>query len=415
MNLEQLKTFLENNILIPFFCFLTVAFLFYILCEIAIQLLVSSYFGLQKFLIKKSSPSNKGIFGKLLVVNYRIYRSSFRLLMRIEPFHFEDRDSEPCFQPTLCSPTTKRNLPCILICLGISVVVNLVLNNVDTITSVFNRIFAMDISSIGAFFSEYKWLIIAAGGMLILLYGVLKDKFTNDIITKIHDQELKNILVTHKDIYADFIRLRNCLVGNIGRFLNSYKDDGIPFFLHESISHSFNHFEYDTKKRSFIARSTKSHYCPPLRSSGTYGYENISDITAKMKQRLKVFKDTKPFYSTAVLNKYIPGLSGFDISRAIRGKDEKHLLCEEILESICKKYPDHVLDFVKNEDFDEEFKINQLNDLLSTRSLRLIDVVSDSIEYAIELERYINKFSKAFALKTRRNDFPAEKMIDRYK
>lgn len=416
MIFQQIKDFWSSSIGASFLAILFVLFLFYLLCDLLLHLYNSFYLWSQKKLIEISNHSNATYISKLLVTNYYLRKIIFRCIIKIEPFYFDNYKDNDSFRPTLFSSSSKRNLFCITICLFVATIGNLFLNNNRFINIIIDAVFDKNLyQELGKFIIENKWILLSFGGMLILLYSILKDKFTNDIIIKIHDDELTNILLTHKDIYGDVVKLRDCLSNNITHLLETPKDKGQIYKLHQTISNSYNQFEYNIDKRGFEVRSKKGYPHFPALAPHTYGYNNIAEITDSIKARINQFKDTNPFYNTSTINKYISGLRGFDISRSIQRKDEKHLLCEELFKQSCEKYPDHIVAILKNDKLDNDFKIPYLNDLFTSRNQRLIKVTQETIEYTIELERYLNKFSKAFALKTRRKDFPIEGMLEKYK
>ena len=143
--------------------------------------------------------------------------------------------------------------------------------------------------------------------------------------------------------------------------------------------------------------------------------KNTSDILNKMKIRIEEFKNTNPFYNTSAINKYVRGLQGFDISRAIKENDINHLLCEEFIKSLYELYPEYITEFITNSNFDDESKIIKLNELLDSGNYLAANTVLKTIEYTIDIETYIYKFSKAFALKTRRKELSFEQILDKYK
>lgn len=120
----------------------------------------------------------------------------------------------------------------------------------------------------------------------------LKDRFTNKIISEIHDEELKNIIITHKELFMDFITLRNTLCFNINHFWYSERK-------WNNLSHTYEHHR---KIPFFWIRFSSSQFqkkeCQNLYSPlnvGTYGYKNIADILNKMEIRIEEFKNTNPF------------------------------------------------------------------------------------------------------------------------
>ena len=78
-------------------------------------------------------------------------------------------------------------------------------------------------------------------------------------------------------------------------------------------------------------------------------------------------------------------------------------------------YPEHITEFITNSNFDDESKIIKLNELLDSGNYLAANTVLKTIEYTIDIETYIYKFSKAFALKTRRKELSFEQILDKYK
>lgn len=82
---------------------------------------------------------------------------------------------------------------------------------------------------------------------------------------------------------------------------------------------------------------------------------------------------------------------------------------------MIKQYPEYITEFITNSNFDDESKIIKLNELLDSGNYLAANTVLKTIEYTIDIETYIYKFSKAFALKTRRKELSFEQILDKYK
>ena len=78
-------------------------------------------------------------------------------------------------------------------------------------------------------------------------------------------------------------------------------------------------------------------------------------------------------------------------------------------------YTLNITEFITNSNFDDESKIIKLNELLDSGNYLAANTVLKTIEYTIDIETYIYKFSKAFALKTRRKELSFEQILDKYK
>lgn len=358
--------------------------------------------------------SNKLIIGKLIISVYKLHKIIISFFVRIKPFQFKRYEFSENFHPRLCTTKSKKNIISILICLGFTMIINFVLNHINMFKEAYLLSFDKQIAkNIFTFISENKLMMITTFGVLFLVYEVLKDRFTNKIISEIHDEELKNIIVTHKNLFMDFITLRVTLCYNINHFFDTPKKNGIIYHIHMSITEKFPSFEFDAVHHSFKKKEFQNLYY--ALNARTYGYKSITDILNKMKMRIEEFNNTNPFYNTSAINKYIRGLQGFDISRAIKENDESHLICEEFIKSMYEQYPEHITEFITNSNFADTSKITKLNELLDFRNYLTASTALKTIEYAIDIETYIYKFSKAFALKTRRKELSFKQILDKYK
>lgn len=202
---------------------------------------------------------------------------------------------------------------------------------------------------------------------------------------------------------------------NINHLFNTPKDFGMIYLIHSSISEEFSSFKYDTRQRSFKRKSSSFRNIPFSLNSKIYGYENISDILNKMKARIEEFKQLNSFYDTSAINKYVHGLRGFDVSRVILENSAGDLLCEEFFKNLCEEYPDDIIDLIADNNFDESIKIEKLNKLLNLRNDIAIITALKTIQFTIDIEAYIYKFRKVFALKARRKELSIEQIINKYR
>lgn len=129
--MDILINFFKSDILIPFFLILFATFLFSILCELIITSSITFYFWIQNILIVNSSSSNKLIISKLIIIFYKIHKTIISFFVRIRPFQFKSYESSETFHPRLCTTKSKRNIISILICFGITMVINFILNNIN--------------------------------------------------------------------------------------------------------------------------------------------------------------------------------------------------------------------------------------------------------------------------------------------
>lgn len=140
-------------------------------------------------------------------------------------------------------------------------VINFVLNNINIFKKAYLWFLDEQIAkNILTFISENKWMLLTTFGVVFLVYEVLKDRFTNKIISEIHDEELKNIIITHKELFMDFITLRNTLCFNINHFFDTPKENGIIYHIHMSITEKFPSFEFDSVHRSFKKKECQNLY-----------------------------------------------------------------------------------------------------------------------------------------------------------
>lgn len=396
---------------------LFVALLITLICEWIISFTLISYFAIQEWLLTKSNRNNKLFISKLVIILYKSHKKIVALLIRILPFSFKKYESNDRFEPKLLKTSSRKNVCTVLICLGFSLFINVILNYINQLSTIWNTVLNSNYIGKGiSFVSENKILLLTTLGVFCIVYSVFRDKFTNKIILQIHDEELKNIIITHKELFMDFIVLRNILCKNIDHFFDIYKEeDGVIFQLHNNISKMFPAFRYDAEQKSFQKTDTSSSkYYHPL-STDVFGYIEIGDVIEKMNLRITKFKDSNSFYNTSAINKYVKGLDGFDITRAIQKNNTSTLLCEEFFSKLCKEYPEHQTNVINDCSYDDEFKIKLLNERLSLINNHTFSVALETIEYAIDIERYIDKFSKVFALKTRRKQLSLDQILERYK
>ena len=380
--------------MITFFIIVFILFMFSIFCRILILGIHNFYSWLQKNLFKKSKIENKRFISKCLIVNFRIYRILINCIWTIQPFDLYRTESKDIFHPQLNSAKTRRNVLIIGICFLLSILLYLFSNNIQTVYSFLEIIKTKNIGNrIFDFISINKWAILAFLSLIGLAYSVLKDKFSNKIISDIQDDELKNIIITHKNIYPDFIDLKIVLCKNIDVFLCSPKENGDLFILYRSIINKFSDFQYDYKKHTL--KKEKKSYHSNNSFNQSVGYESIAEVITKINHKIQEFRDRNPFYETFAINKYIHGLWGIDISDINR----KKLIDINLVQNICNDYPEHIIEIIQSEDYPVEEQIKTLNDLFRGRNDYLLETAIKTIEYVIEIENYINKFRKAFVLK----------------
>ena len=301
-------------------------------------------------------------------------------------------------------------------CFGISVTIYLLLNNLHKLNTIYIWLIDKQIPKQWVYFiSTNKWTILTTVGIMILLYEFFEDKFTNKIITDLQDEELKNILTAHKDLFLDFCILSDILCTNINEFFNTPKDSGIIYFIHRDITERFPDFEYDIKQHSFKKNNPEHTNIPDFTDEKIYGYHDIDDILDKMKTRINEFQKTNPLYATYAINKYIRGLQGFDISSVIQRIDSQHLLCEKFFKVLSENNTVDIINIMENNNFDDNIKIQQLNKLLRSRNRSAINAALKTIELTIDIETYLHKLRKVFTLKTRRKQLSLEHLIDKCK
>lgn len=90
------------------------------------------------------------------------------------------------------------------------------------------------------------------------------------------------------------------------------------------------------------------------------------------------------------------------------------MLDEIKFKELCTDYSDQFVDMICGEDIDKD-KIEALNKELKNRSEEVISLALNAIEAAIDIDLYIRKFEKAFALKRRRKGVPLEQIIEKYR
>ncbi len=396
-----------KNCFNTFIVLLIILIVLSLICRLIFDFSIFLYPKIQQSLIMHSNNKNHIIIGKLLVLNYRIYNNFMYFILTIKPFKLRtDNYNNSSFNTKFCSSKTKRNLFFIFISFICSIIITLGISNFSIIKEFFKEYINVDnLKNIVLFFSNNKWFILSILGILLLLYGVLKDKFTNKIITEIQDEELKKIINTHKNSCKEFRKLYKCLCENIDAMLATTKYNGKIYALASSISNEFNDYKYNKDIDSFeiTDKNTKRPYV-------LNRCKEISEHTDRIKSIIKEFNKSESFHNTNALNKYVHGLKGFDISYFLRINNKDNLICKEFLEKELNDF-DTIEKTINNKISNDNEKIQELNDYYNLKNKIFIEAIIDTIEYTVDIDNYIKNFTKCFALKTRRKSVSFDEIL----
>ncbi len=386
-----------------FIILLIVLLILTLLCEGIFTFSISTYSKIQKFLIKHSNHKNQIVIGKLLILNYRIYKNFMIFILTIKPFRIKQDDfNNSYFDTKIFSEKTKRNLFVVFLCLISAIIISFSINNFSTIKAIFEKYINFEsLKRIMFLLNENKWFVLSICSLFLLLYGFLKDKFINKIITEIHDEELKEIINTHKKLCIVFNKLYKCLCENIEIILGTSKYNGKVYALASMISDKFGEYEYNTDKDSFekVSKTTEL----PCRLHDCKG---ISEYINQIENIMKNFKNSESFYTTSALNKYIHGLKGFDISYLLIINDKNNLICKEFVESELNN-----INFDNRRIISDDDKINVMNEHYNISNTILCETLIDTIEYAVDINNYIKGFKKSFSLKAKRKKLSYDEII----
>lgn len=395
-----------------FFILLCIAILYSVLSLVLIRGIMLAYYTIQYGLLKRSGQENKFFVEKLLIIFYKLQKRLLYFVTHIRPFRLCISETDN-FIPRLFV-SGGRNVFVVLLLYCLAIIIILFQNNYDIGREVVRYISDSNtILRVWSFISGHIWFILALLSTLALFYSAFKDKFIDKIITEIQDEELISIIKFHKSILGDCVNLRESLCKNIDRFLTSRKNNGIIVKLQDEMEKKFPLYGYCEKEKTFI-KNTKDLWRFNGIPATSFGYEITTDILQRIKEKLKEFEKASPFYSTAALNKYIHGLNGFDVTYFIYNTKYDRMLDEIKFKELCTDYSDQFVDMICGEDIDKD-KIEALNKALKNRSEEVISLALNAIEAAIDIDLYIRKFEKAFALKRRRKGVPLEQIIEKYR
>lgn len=393
-------------LLILIFCIL---FIFSFIFRLLIAACIFIYDNIQKFLLTKSNNLNRGIIGKIIILTYKIYKPVLSFLYIVTFFKFETYEVY-YFEPKFFSINLKK----ICTCLGIAIIINIILNSVDTIQYIYdineNAINKQTIQNIEMFFIENKWMLMTTLGVMFLVVDNIKDRFVNKIISEIQDDELKKVICLHNELFKNFKKLQRNLCYNINLFLVQPKEKGILRSLDQAISKQFPYYEYDINQHSFKKRRY------PVRDTYIISpkYLDISEIVNEMQKCIKEFKESKHFYDLSCINKYVHGLEGFNVTFNIEKNDEKQLLCKSFFDYLYQHYPKNSIEIIEDNNIEDSRKVEELNEILNSKNFDIFDTALNTIEYVIDIEIYLSKLKKIFALKNRRTTIPVGNIVDKY-
>lgn len=379
-------------------------------------IIFQAYKHLQMFLIKYSHVNSelwKRVNRKLLVVNYRVYRKIFPFLTGLIPIHYKSPEGDRYLELQIVSVKWKGTIYGVFFCGIISTALHLGLKYRLQIISKIEK--ALEWIRSENVFSTIttNWVaILSLLGIILIILRYCKDKYINNVITQIHDEELKKILIVHKKLFREIVNLLNRLSVNLEWILQTPKSAGCFMPLYWSIENSYPQFSYNEKTQSFEVNDGDFRHASPY---PTVVYKEISGQLARIKKEIGDFLETSPYYSTSAVNRYIRGLSGFDIASFAQRYSTDDLICREYVENICNKFPENLEEVMMCSTYSDETKIEKLKDLLDRRNYQIQTTVEETIRVSIEMEEYVKRFSKAFKLKTKRKGIPAQDLLEKMK
>lgn len=406
---------LSNNLLS---CFIVVCGIWVGICALlafVAWITVQIYWHLQMFLITYSNcRSQLGHFvnRKMLILNYRVFRRVYSFLKGMVPFYYEFEGEKRYLELRIVSYKWKDTVKGFF-CSGIvAAVLHYGLKYRRQITDGVAAAIAWGCKiAVFEFFTDNWVIIVTILAIVLIMVRYCKDKYINNIIYQIQDDDLKKILNIHKNIFHNIAELRNDLRYNLETVLRAQKSKGIFMPLCWSMENAYSQFSYNEGTKLFEKydghfRSVS--FCPAV------GYREITEQLSQIEKVVDDYLAASPYYSLSAVNKYIRGLNRFDITSFSQNNNVGNLICWEYIDCMCNKFSENLNNMMCS-DYSDETKIRELTDLLKVRSFVILSDIEKTIRVAIEMDEYIKHFGKALRLRARRKDIPVEDALDRMK
>lgn len=392
------------DILINFIIIIFVLFILTIILDCLFSIVVNLYYWFQTKLIKISNSKNSSIIMKFIVANYKFYKILCYLIIKCEPFYFQKTKSD-YFKTSIFD---RKNITICIASLLISIFKELIFKyNVEIQSFIFANVNSTNIQNlfnrIISFMTTNKWYILLLILTISIIYEFYKDKYINKIILKIQDKELEEILIFHKSILHDCEKLEVSLCKNIMNILNMHKNNGLFSCVKESLLNSYNFCYYDYSINEFKLKTDKNIYPYSLNIENSLSdFEKIDKLNI-IQDKYNDLKNKNLFYNEYSLKFYTNGLKYFAFHKMLAKYTGNHLLSQDNLHKICFKNLDEekIGILILNKSFDSA--IECLNELHSFKTNLIISDTIDTIEFVIDLDKYIKCIRKFFKLQKKRN------------
>lgn len=382
------------------------------ICSILEYLVSKTYYKLQNLYIKKSN-NHYDLCEKLLLINYRVYKSLKKFFVFLNPIknysdHYACYFDLKIFSYSFRDTFKSISIYGIILYIIKTIVINY--NNVLNFIQKQKNINIIGILKIGfSILYENKWYILAFLSAVSIIYGIYKNKFTNKLIEEFQDDELKEIIELYKKVSTELIELEILLLENIKTILTEYKTDGIFMFLYTEVEKRYVFCEYDYSNNKLVV--SDSYY-----NSGISRNVKLKDINQNLDNIKKLFDDyreSEHFYSPYAINKYFKGMNKFDVEYFV--KFPYLLLSENYLNKCFDNTFNDYSEMIENESISKEYIVNALNEKVKDINFSIYCTTIKSIEKVIQIDKFNKQLQKSLSLKKYRNKFSIDSLISNIK
>lgn len=402
-----------NSILKYVLIFIVIITFIHFICSFLQVCSFTIFQKLQYWYINRCNSKNK-IFEKLLLLNSKIYESLVYIIIIINPIKKVSNFNMNSFNSKLFSNGTKKAIKSIGI-YGIIyfTILEMILNHkfiLDEIKSI-NICYYTRLTL--SFLYNNKLYIIAFISLFLFIYSICKDKFTNKIIERIQDDELKNIIISLQQIYTELVKLRITLLKNIKILLSLTKNKGNFVFLYRAVANKYDFCKYSMEDNKLILEENNYEI---LKNEFNTFNTKIGDIDVplnKVKELFEEYQKSDSFYSLYAINKHYKKLNIFDIEYLIKNKN--CLIDKNYIDNLIETIVDDIDTNQTDSEMGKLTSINKLNENINIANEELHYAILQSIEESMKIDRFIKTFNKAMSLKKHRNRIPMEEFLSNIK
>lgn len=354
------------------------------------------YSYLQNFYINKCNKENYTIYEKLLLANCKCYFRAECFCAFMNPIKY-NYSSSSYFEFDVFSYNFRRTVKSIILYLIVAFAMQYIINNYTSIRNLYTNKIQIYLNfnalkNAMTFLFDNKWYILLFLSIIAILIGIYKNKFSNKILTKIQDDELKNIIDVNRKISKKLLTIEGLLRQNIKALLKERKSNGILIFLYLHAENKFDFCEYDYVDNKLKLRESYNNHSFRIKLN------SISEQIAEINEYYNDYEKANNYFSPSFINKYINGLNHFDPKLFI--KSSYTLASYERINEI-------IMEFINKCDISStnkstssiEKNIEDLNDAVIIANKQINKTLIESIETIIKLNYYNKRFIKAIKFK----------------